>query len=485
MYNFFRLTCSTLIMCKLLYLTTFRGRSAQLRIVDASSSRWAHINVDDFRFSWHKGSGSTPATNFIPERHESNWGPGTGGCGQGQCGAHEGEDAGAAYVYRRRDKFKSVTTGVVKRFEPCQKWCNQFGCYLGTAPADEYSEPGLEIDRYAHCTWEFQQKLQPTDRRAGQRFGRTVAYEENTGTIVVGAQFSRTVNIFNEDSEKTSSWSKYKDGESAGGADDNKAGAVYLYIKSPEVRTGLGSLLNEPTWSVTERFKLQPYDAVERMGFGSADGISISDYSLVVGAPNGGGVLPAGHADGGSFYTMDYEFQHVSIPQRLVVVNEGSNEGAPFVEVSVLRDRDFLGRPLTIEYGLSDITAVGVSSEVWERCSQYAIFDRRPQFCGDYLLSAGRLVYGPADFERKVRIDIANDFCHEDYSEYIRLQLFIPGGMPLIGENYNTVIRIDDDDNIHLDNILNKDYCSAISGMGGPLVVGGDETFRRAHEQSD
>ena len=42
-----------------------------------------------------------------------------------------------------------------------------------------------EIDRYVHCTWEFQQKLQPTDRREGQQFGRTVYMEEEQGTIVV------------------------------------------------------------------------------------------------------------------------------------------------------------------------------------------------------------------------------------------------------------------------------------------------------------
>ena len=38
-----------------------------------------------------------------------------------------------------------------------------------------------EIDRYVHCTWEFQQKLQPTDRREGQQFGRTVYMEEEQG----------------------------------------------------------------------------------------------------------------------------------------------------------------------------------------------------------------------------------------------------------------------------------------------------------------
>ena len=39
------------------------------------------------------------------------------------------------------------------------------------------------------------------------------------------------------------------------------------------------------------------------------------------------------------------------------------------------------------------------------------------------------------------------------------------------------------EEDINLNNVLNKDYCSHKSGMGGPLVVGGDETFRRAHEE--
>jgi|TARA_B110000091_G_C13565506_1_gene370361 hypothetical protein len=196
---------------------------------------------------------------------------------------------------------------------------------------------------------------------------------------------------------------------------------------------------------------------------------------LIVAAPQ--------DANGGSIHSYDIEYQHVSIPYRQFAVEEGSNEGAPYVEVNVLRDRNYLGQPLAVGYGVSDITAVGVSQDVWERCSLYAIFNRRPQFCGDYLLTSGVLNYGPNDFERKIRIDVANDFCHEDYSEYIKVQLFIPGGPPLIGELYNAVVRIDDDDSVHLKNELNLDYCEVSSGMGGGLVVGGDETFLTAHAE--
>ena len=299
--------------------------------------------------------------------------------------------------------------------------------------------------------------------------------DEEQGTIVVGAQFSYSINIFNQKSFQTSSWSSYRDLETSGGPDDNRPGAIYIYSRLPEYRTGLGTLLKEPTWPVTEKFKLQPIDAIERMGFGSADGITLDGYKLLVAAPF--------DVDGGSVHSYNLEFQRVSIARRLYVVNEGSHEGAPYVEVSVVRDRNYLGVPIEIGYGVSDVTAIGVSQDVWQRCSHYAIFNRRPQFCGDYLLTSGVLSYGPTDFERKIRIDIASDFCHESYSEYIKVQLFIPGGPALVGEEYSTVVRIDDNDYVNVINQYNIDYCSAKSGMGGKLVVGGFETFTRAHEK--
>lgn len=33
-------------------VSLYTGRSGQIRIVDASSGHWGHINVDDFRFDW-------------------------------------------------------------------------------------------------------------------------------------------------------------------------------------------------------------------------------------------------------------------------------------------------------------------------------------------------------------------------------------------------------------------------------------------------
>jgi hypothetical protein len=245
----------------------------------------------------------------------------------------------------------------VRRYEPCQTWCDQFGCYYGTKLGETQRGAPIirwEIDRYVHCTWEFQQKLQPTDRRAGQKFGATVFMEEETGTIVVGAQFSYSIDIFNQKSSLTSSWSSYRDLETSGGKDDNRPGAVYIFSRVPESRTGLGNLLKEPTWPVTERFKLQPIDAIERMGYGSAkgkllnqfffyvfffsphfllfqiivfEGISLNNYHLIVAAPR--------DVNGGSIHSYNIEYQRLYILHRQFAVDEGSNEGAPFVEVNV------------------------------------------------------------------------------------------------------------------------------------------------------
>jgi hypothetical protein len=39
-------------------LRLFRNRSAMVRIVDASSGPWGHINVDAFTFDWETKGGA-------------------------------------------------------------------------------------------------------------------------------------------------------------------------------------------------------------------------------------------------------------------------------------------------------------------------------------------------------------------------------------------------------------------------------------------
>ena len=63
--------CSESMERKSWDVTEYRGRTGQIRIVDASSAKWGHINFDEVRFDW----------NVIPESTPN---------------------AGAAYTFRRR-----------------------------------------------------------------------------------------------------------------------------------------------------------------------------------------------------------------------------------------------------------------------------------------------------------------------------------------------------------------------------------------------
>ena len=72
-----------------------------------------------------------------------------------------------------------------------------------------------------------------------------------------------------------------------------------------------------------------------------------------------------------------------------------------------------------------------------------------------------------------IRVEIMDDWCHERWGEFFRVQLFLVGGPPLIGEKYDTVVRIDDDDLSHVYNIKNLDYCRKTTDeIPGSIVTG-------------
>ena len=106
-------------------VSAFRHRAGQIRIVDASSAGWAHINVDDFRFDWAMQAYSeTPLS-------------------------------GAAYMFRRK---------AVGSEEPCEFMYNPL-----------------------RCEWEAQGRLVAGDKRPGVKFGYSVDLDDTSGTAIVGA----------------------------------------------------------------------------------------------------------------------------------------------------------------------------------------------------------------------------------------------------------------------------------------------------------
>lgn len=109
-------------------LTLYQNRTAQIRVVDASSSDvWGHINFDDVRFSWDPSQTSTPR-------------------------------AGVAYTFRRK--------------------------------APNTQEPCVNIDRML-CDWGFQARLIASDKRADDTFGFDVTVDDTTGIAVVGSPGQR------------------------------------------------------------------------------------------------------------------------------------------------------------------------------------------------------------------------------------------------------------------------------------------------------
>lgn len=101
------------------------GRTGQIRIVDASAGKWGHINIDDIRFDW-----------AIAAYHETPM-------------------SGLAEVYRIKDSGSP---------EPCTPHTGRLA-----------------------CVWESEGRLVPNDKRQNTRFGRSVAIDDATGTIIVGA----------------------------------------------------------------------------------------------------------------------------------------------------------------------------------------------------------------------------------------------------------------------------------------------------------
>jgi hypothetical protein len=110
-------------------LDIWGGLSGQIRVVDASSSNWGHINVDDIRFNWDVVQEDTPK-------------------------------AGAVYTFRRK---------------------------IGDTSSDELC---LGIHQRTECTWEQQAKLQASDKQANDLFGWSLAVDDGTGMLVVGSPHS-------------------------------------------------------------------------------------------------------------------------------------------------------------------------------------------------------------------------------------------------------------------------------------------------------
>lgn len=126
----------------------FVGRVGQLRVVDASSSSWGHINVDDFTFDWDVSG----ARVLNPNNKVS-----TGGL-------FETPQSGAVYAFLRHKSGSN----------------------------------DLCVSNIASCVWDEEAKLAPSDKRQMMHFGTSLSIDNTAGVAVIGAPGAECTGFYKE-----------------------------------------------------------------------------------------------------------------------------------------------------------------------------------------------------------------------------------------------------------------------------------------------
>ncbi|KAG7385097.1 hypothetical protein PHYPSEUDO_001949 [Phytophthora pseudosyringae] len=361
-------------------LSSFQNRTAQIRVVDASSnSVWGHINFDDVRFSW----GATRVAQTSTSK------------------------AGAAYTFRRR------------------------------APGTQFPAAKCEgVNRWT-CEWEFQARLAASDKRSEDLFGSSVAVDDALGVAVVAAPGQRGVDANNTiDHVLSDGLDVSKEGLGV----MEGVGSLYVFRRSDEVRDGAGVLLRTPKWTPKEVLKMQYPHKQRQSHFGAALDLDGSD--LVVGAP-GISVSPVLPQSGRAF-AYDVAVAGVKFTSPWFACIEGNADGLVGLTLSRSAATSNLTRPLTIGYATEDRSALGVDALKFAACMKVPSTQRKD--CGDYQQVAGEVTFGAGETSKLVTIPIMEDACLEQWEKHFVVRLHVPGGEPLLGEDFLARVRIDDDD---------------------------------------
>ncbi|GMI03622.1 hypothetical protein TrRE_jg8633 [Triparma retinervis] len=399
-------------------------RAGQIRIVDAGSGPWDHINVDDIRLSWAEIGG------VIEESGQKQ-----------QFMLQEGAaKAGCAYTFRMKESASSLN----------------------------YCPGNKDV-----CVWEQEERLVASDKRKESLFGYNVDVDDATGHAVVGAVGMVGMGVFKEVPSayphykptrlEHSIASKYEiyahsggtQAASGGGSvrllskvanvtggreavDENfsaQMGAMYVFTRRNAAVDGSGNVVLAPVWKNFEDVKIYAPDGFARDKFGYD--VALDGYTSVVGAI---GVDGKG-ADAGAAYVVDTEFQRVYFSKGEFVALEGVDSS---IQITVMRDGAYTDSILTVGYAVSDLTATGVDSVKFAACEANPASQR--DGCGDYELSSGEITFTRGSNSAVFTVKIMNDFCKERYMEYAQLSLSIPGGGALSGDGFLAVLRIDDND---------------------------------------
>lgn len=367
-------------------LSAFQNRSAQIRVVDASSNVvWGHINFDDVRFSWGQTRVAQTATS----------------------------KAGAAYAFRRR------------------------------APGMAFPTAKCEGMNRRYCEWEFQARLAASDKRGEDLFGFNVAVDDTQGIAVISAPGQRGVDANNTiDRVLTDGLDVSEEGLAA----MEEVGSVYVFRRADEIRDGAGVLLRTPKWAPKEVVKLQYPQKQRQSHFGAA--LDLDGTDLLVGAP-GVSISPV-LPQSGRVFAYDIAVAGVKFTSPWFSCIEGNADGLVGVTLSRSAATSNLTRALTVGYATEDRSAISVDAAKFAACLQVPSTQRKD--CGDYQQVAGEVTFAAGETSKLVTIPVMEDTCFEQWEKHFVVRLHVPGGEPLLGEDFIARVRIDDDD-------FNSDPC--------------------------
>ena len=420
-------------------VSTFIGRSCQIRIVDNGSKQWDHINVDQFDFDWEMGQGCY-SNNFgqcsvgggaLPKKNQLDR--------QHYTGREETPMSGAAYFFIRECPQKDF---------------------------DDLSPSNSE------CTWIEQERIVASDKRGGNLFGISVDVDHNQGVAIVGSSSSPAYGYYNDPiyvhphsnsttvdmpiPENLQDLMRSGGTYSATGGNlrvidylihqqhlaveelnryTEQAGSTYVFIREPAEIAPNGEVVRKAFWKTTEESKFAPPDIEARDHFGYS--VAIDGVTAVVGAMGRDNFA----MNGGGAFLYDMEWIRVKFTKVEYVALEGSDHS---VKIFLERDLSWSNSTMTIRYSTSDLTAIGVDTPKFEECLRVHISER--DGCGDYEQSAGEVTFNEDEEHTYFTIRVMDDQCIERRLEYVQLNLHQLGGSPLRGESYRAQLRLDDDD---------------------------------------
>jgi hypothetical protein len=324
----------------------YTQRAGQIRIVDASSSSWGHINVDDFAFDWdvagavvnYTASASSTYLSYTTSTTTSTSTTSTSTIGVDGT------------IAKGNSNGKFISGGKVETPN-----CGVVYAYL--RHVTDSNNICSSFDK-ALCTWTEETQLIPSDKRSKMLFGSAIQIDDSAGLIIVGAPQAALTGYYKE-SMSVYPYTNTTDGSSnaallqfpvssqymplfqstplyvssSSGAhgvwylmkqrgitvDDRsyvESGAIYVFSKVPAVLLSTGDVSLPQYWLPTEKVKLQPSDGFARDYYGAA--IAYDNTILAVGATGQDGALTGDtgtNSNAGALYVYNTAFTSVAFSQ--------------------------------------------------------------------------------------------------------------------------------------------------------------------------